>query len=117
MSFEIDGFGSSQGPEVLQTVTRGSVDFGSLLRSARQAVAVAGADSVVPTTPPPEVSQAIGTASQAYEELNATGHQLHFTLDRPTGALAVELRDMDGNPLSNISASEALRIAGGKSLT
>lgn len=114
MSFEIGSLESAQGPDVLRTVTRGSVDFGSVLRSAR--AAVAGADSVVPTTPPPEVNQAIGAASQAYEELNATGQQLHFTLDRPTGALAVQLRDLDGNPLSNISASEALRIAAGKSL-
>jgi hypothetical protein len=114
MGFEIGGFGSEQAPGVSGSVVRDSGDFEWALKAAREAAAAG--DTSVPSTPPLEVSEAIGAASQAYEELNATGQQLHFTVDQPTGALEVELRDLDGNPLSTISASEALRIAGGKSL-
>ncbi|HTW11263.1 MAG TPA: hypothetical protein VME01_00855 [Solirubrobacteraceae bacterium] len=70
----------------------------------------------MPPSPPPEVEEAISVASQAYEELSATGQQVHFEIDAPNRAVDVELRDLHGNPLSTISASEALRIAGGGSL-
>jgi hypothetical protein len=76
----------------------------------------AGAGAPVPPTPPPEVAQAISVASHAYEELTATGQQLHFEVDDPDGTVAVEVQDLAGNQLSTISASEALRIAGGEPL-
>jgi len=115
MGFEIGGFGSALTPGVYLSAVRGAGDFGAALKAAREAAAAAGNPSV-PCTPPLEVTAAIGAASAAYEALHATGQQLHFTVDQPTGALKVELRDLAGNPLSTISASEALRIAGGKSL-
>ncbi len=71
---------------------------------------------VVPTSPPPEVEQAISTAARAYDDLNATGQQLHFSETSPAGGLAMELQDLSGAPLSTISASEALRIASGESI-
>jgi hypothetical protein len=114
MGFEI-GFGQAQTSGVSISAVRGGGDFGAALKAARE-TAAAAADSSVTCVPPLEVTQAIGAASAAYEALHATGQQLHFTVDRPTGALEVELRDLDGNALSTISASEVLRIAGGKSL-
>ena len=53
-------------------------------------------------------------AAHAYEALNASGHQIHFASD-PVG-VAVLLQDLEGNPLSTLSASEALRIADGEDL-
>jgi hypothetical protein len=65
----------------------------------------------LPESPPPEVARAIAAASHAYDELSATGQQVHF--DDSEGAVAVQLRDLQGNPLSTLSASDALQIAGG----
>jgi len=76
----------------------------------------AALNAMVPATPPPEVEAAISVAAQAYDELNATGQQLHFGETPSDGKLAVELQDLSGAPLSTISASEALRIAGGESV-
>jgi hypothetical protein len=71
-------------------------------------------DNLLPESPPPEVARAIAAALDAYEELSATGQQIHF--DDSDGAVAVELQDLDGNPLSTLSASEALQIADGGDL-
>ena len=67
----------------------------------------------LPESPPPEVRRAIEAASEAYEVLNATGQQVHFGLDQGAHTVAVELRDLDGNPLSALSPSDALQLAGG----
>jgi hypothetical protein len=117
MIFEIDGLGPREANDVSAAALRGRGGFESALKTTRDARASAETDSSFPTTPPPEVTEAVGSAFEAYDELNATGQQLHFTVDPPTGAFAVELVDLDGNPLTTISASEALRIAAGKSLT
>jgi hypothetical protein len=117
MSFEIGDLGSTEGPSGTTAAGCGRGDFTSALSAAREARTALRTDAAFPQTPPPEIIEAIDAAAQAYDELTATGQQLHFTVDQPSGALAVELLDLDGNPLTTISASEALRIAGGKSLT
>jgi hypothetical protein len=71
-------------------------------------------DNLLPKSPPPEIARAIAAASHAYEELSATGQQIHF--DDSEGAVAVELQDLKGNPLSTLSASDALQIADGEDL-
>jgi hypothetical protein len=72
-------------------------------------------DNLLPDSPPPEIANAIAAASHAYEELSATGQQVHF--DDSEGAVAVELQDLEGNPLSTLSASEALALADGGDLS
>lgn len=67
----------------------------------------------LPDSPPPEVERAIEAASYAYDELNATGQTVHFGLEHGDRAVAVELRDLDGNQLSTLSPSDALQLAGG----
>jgi len=118
MSLEIGGLGAIQPSEVPQVqAARGTGDFAAVLSEAQQDPGVqVDVEPSFPDTPPPEVTRAIHVASRAYEQLSATGQQLHFRVQRPSGGLAVELQDLDGNPLSTISASEALRIAGGESL-
>ena len=65
----------------------------------------------LPESPPPEVRLAIEAASEAYDVLSATGQQVHFGFDQSAHAVAVELRDLDGNPLSTLSPSDALQLA------
>jgi hypothetical protein len=77
---------------------------------------VSGIGSFRTSAIPPEVARAMKVASDAYDQLSATGHQIHFDLDLSGGGFAVELQDLNGNPLSTLSGSEALQIAGGESL-
>lgn len=70
----------------------------------------------LPASPPPEVQRAIEAASEAYEVLSSTGQQVHFGFDASAQAVAVELRDLAGNPLSPLSPSDALGLAGGEGL-
>lgn len=117
MDFEIRGLEPTQAPELKAASAAGPAgDFRAALNQATDAAVRVDLDSSFPQTPPPEVTQAIDVASNAYDQLSATGQQLHFSVNTPTGGVAVELRDLDGNPLFTISASEALRIAGGESL-
>lgn len=70
-------------------------------------------ESNLPTSPPPEVQRAIEAASEAYEVLSGAGQQVHFGFDQGSQAVAVELRDLAGNPLTTLSPSEALQLAAG----
>lgn len=70
-------------------------------------------DNHLPDSPPPEVRRAIEAASEVYDVLNATGQRVHFGFAQRGQAIAVELRDLDGNPLSTLSASDALQLAAG----
>jgi len=67
----------------------------------------------LPEAPPPEVRRAIEAASEAYDVLSATGQQVHFGFHQGAHVVEVELRDLDGNPLSTLSPSDALQLAGG----
>jgi len=82
----------------------------------KPAAAKAVALDTIPASPPPEVLAAIGTASQAYDRLAASGRQLHFGIDQSSGKVVVELQDLSGNVLSTLSPSQALDIAGGEPL-
>ena len=68
----------------------------------------------LPESPPPEVAEEMAVALDAYDQLSAAGHQIHFGF-KQAGGFAVELQDLHGNPLSTLSGSDALQIAGGES--
>jgi hypothetical protein len=60
---------------------------------------------------PPELGEAIEAASRAYDELEASGRQLRFSLDPFSGRLAIELVDLDGRRLGELTASQVLDVA------
>ncbi|MGC9221307.1 MAG: hypothetical protein ACP5H2_08145 [Solirubrobacteraceae bacterium] len=68
----------------------------------------------IPPSPPAEVRRAITVAGQSYQRLQASGRHLSFTLDSGSGALTVQMQDLDGNPIANLSLSDALKIAAGE---
>ena len=70
----------------------------------------------VPASPPPEVMDAIAVAAEAPDRLAASGRELYFQVDPPTGKVSVELRDLDGTVLSTLPPSTALDIADGGSV-
>ncbi len=93
-----------------------SVEHTAPTRSARDA----GSDSVIvdmiPSSPPPEVHDAIAVAVQSYAQLAATDRQLRFHIDDRTGQVSVEVHDLKGNVLFTVPASKALDIAAGGTL-
>ncbi len=70
----------------------------------------------VPAAPPGEVHDAIGVANQAYHDLQASARELRFRVGEATGALSVEVHDVDGNLLFTVPASTVLDVASGGSL-
>jgi hypothetical protein len=62
-------------------------------------------------SPPPEVHAAMAQAAQAYDKLQASGHQLAFHLDAHTGHVEIEVHDLEGHVLFTVPPSKALDIA------
>jgi hypothetical protein len=69
-----------------------------------------------PSSPPPEVHDAMAVAAQSYEKLQKAGRQLSFQVNDATGKLTVEVHDLQGNLLFTVPASKALEVAAGGSL-
>lgn len=69
-----------------------------------------------PSSPPPEVHDAIAVAAESYKQLAATNRQLGFQVNGRTGKLTVEVQDLKGNILFTVPASKALDVAAGGSL-
>jgi hypothetical protein len=67
----------------------------------------------IPATPPPDVLAAVQTASQSYDQLAATGHQVHFASDPQNGRLSIQVLDMAGAHVSTITPTKTLEIASG----
>ena len=70
----------------------------------------------IPASPPPEVTQAIVVAADAYDRLATKGAQLSFHVDERTGRLQVDVHDLRGNVLFSVPPSKALDIASGGDL-
>src|SRR6476646_3617165 len=70
----------------------------------------------IPSSPPPEVHEAMGAAAQAYDKLQDQGRQMRFKVNEGTGKLVVEVHDLHGQLLFQVPASKALDVAGGGSL-
>ena len=65
----------------------------------------------MPSSPPPEVLDAIGAAAKAYDRLTANGVQLHFHVDDESGKVAVHVYDTQGSVLGSLAPSQALDLA------
>ena len=63
--------------------------------------------------PPPEVWLAVDAAGRRAEELQAAGREVDFRLDELTGRLSIELRDLAGTALRELSVDETVAIAEG----
>lgn len=81
---------------------------------------VAETDPVVvdtmPSSPPREVLDEMGTAAHAADRLAKDNRALHFRVDERSGKLTVEVHDLEGKLLFTVPASKALEIAAGGGL-
>jgi hypothetical protein len=93
----------------------------SASRAERPSAPAPDGDSVtvdtLPASPPPEVLDAIGVAAQAADRLAQSGRALQFTVDPPTGKVAVQVTDHSGNVLGALTGAQALAVASGVPLT
>ena len=67
----------------------------------------------VPASPPPGVLDEVSVAAERAEQLWREGEELHFELDRASGRVFVQVRDLDGRVIRTIAPSEALDILSG----
>lgn len=110
MSFDIQGVGSAQGParvgpaRAVQAASTGRAEH------LDEAVDV----RTMPSSPPPEVLDAVRNAAGAYDRLRASGRQVQFGVDQTTGRLSVQLQDLQGNTMSSVTPSQVLAIADGE---
>ena len=90
-------------------------------RAPRAAATAAAPSSSVtvdtmPASPPAEVLDAIGVAARAADRLAASGRRLQFSVDPPTGRVAVQVIDHPGTVLGTLTGAQALAVAGGEPL-
>jgi flagellar protein FlaG len=113
MSFDI---GSVQGVHAaaapVRSTNRPSASGGTQTASEAVKVDVSG----IPSSPPSEVLDAMGTASNVYDQLAAKNRGLSFKIDDATGKVVVAVHDLEGKVLFTVPASKALDIASGGSL-
>ena len=70
----------------------------------------------LPPTPPPEAVAMIDRAAQRAEELWRDQRELHFEMDKDSGRVIVQVRDLEGRVIRTIPPSEALDVLSGKAL-
>jgi uncharacterized FlaG/YvyC family protein len=64
----------------------------------------------LPASPPSSVLSDVEQAGRRVGELWDAGRELHFDIDRGSGRVFVQVRDLAGNVIRTISPSEALDI-------
>jgi len=109
MSFDIAPVGRT--PGTAPTTTQKTYNTAPS-NAAQDSVTV----DTIPSSPPPEVHEAMGVAAQAYDKLQAEGRQMRFKVNEGTGKLVVEVHDLHGKLLFQVPASKALDVASGGSL-
>lgn len=67
---------------------------------------------ILPSVPPRELDDAIEAAAKRAAGLAALGHELNFEIG-PDGKLSIELRDLDGNSVREVSPTRAVDALGG----
>jgi hypothetical protein len=63
--------------------------------------------------PPLSVWREVDSAGRRVDELRAEGREVHFEHDSETGRLVIQLRELDGGVLRDLSPADAIAIAGG----
>jgi hypothetical protein len=67
----------------------------------------------VPPTPPRDVKAQVDRAAEIAKEMSHRNRELHFSKDKDTGRVVIEVRDLEGNVLKTIPPSHALNVMAG----
>ena len=70
----------------------------------------------LPPSPPQHVLDDVAAARDRAAELAADNRELHFSTDKDTGRVIVQVRDLEGNVIRTIPPSHALQVMSGAPL-
>ena len=91
----------------------------SAARDHGAASGVAAPDTVLDSIPPAPTAEAremVNRAAQVVEDLYKSNRELHFSIDRSTNRVVIEVRDLEGNVLKTIPPAKALDVMSGAAL-
>jgi hypothetical protein len=81
--------------------------------------AATGTDTVldsIPPAPTEEARQMVDRAAQVVDDLYKNHRELHFSVDKSTNRVVIEVRDLDGHVLKTIPPAKALDVMSGSAL-
>jgi flagellar protein FlaG len=70
----------------------------------------------VPPAPTAEAREMVDKAAERVDQLRATDRELHFSREKGTNRVIIEVRDLDGNVIKTIPPSKALDVMSGAEL-
>jgi hypothetical protein len=114
MSFEISSISATQltRPAAPAAPVAPAATVTGMVSAVVESVEPVTVDTI-PATPPPEVLDAIHTASESYSHLQAAGRQIHFATDPETGRLSIQVLGPSGNSLGTLLPGKVLELAAG----
>jgi uncharacterized FlaG/YvyC family protein len=115
MSLDIGSVGGPYAATAVQATAKAKTIDPALRTDATEAVKV-DVGSSVPDSPPPEVLDAMGVASNMHDQLAASDRGISFKIDDATGKVVVTVHDTHGKVLFTLPGKQALDIASGQSL-
>jgi flagellar protein FlaG len=92
-----------------------TADFAATLASATAPKGDVATISL-PPSPPPEVQDEVAAARDRAAELAAQNRELHFSTDKDSGRIIVQVRDLEGNVIRTIPPSDALAVMSGAAI-
>jgi hypothetical protein len=85
----------------------------------RGTAGAADADTVIDAIPPAPTQEAramVDRAAQVVDDLYKSNRELHFSIDKSTNRVVIEVRDLEGNVLKTIPPAKALDVMSGAEL-
>jgi hypothetical protein len=70
----------------------------------------------IPPAPPEKVRAQVDRAAEIAAQLAAQNRELHFSKDKETGRVVIQVRDLEGNVIRTIPPKHALDIMTGSAL-
>jgi len=92
---------------------------GATVAAAADGATPAAADAVldsIPPAPTEEARQMVDRAAEVVDDLYKNNRELHFSYDKSSRRVVIEVRDLDGHVLKTIPPSRALDVMAGASL-
>jgi hypothetical protein len=70
----------------------------------------------IPPAPTPEAREMVNRAAEVVQQLHEANRELHFTKDKSSNRVVIEVRDLEGNVIKTIPPAKALDILSGAEL-
>ena len=70
----------------------------------------------IPPAPTEEARQMVDRAAEVVDDLYKNHRELHFSVDKSTNRVVIEVRDLDGHVLKTIPPAKALDVMSGGAL-